>query len=102
MMDVYASGELYWDTAEAAAPRWCFVLDRGPGIAPLFLDPRDASLPSNASVNQLAELISAILLKATGQRSDQVTLTLVELGQRYQFHVTYTGPEPQTQGGSRP
>jgi hypothetical protein len=102
MMDVSPSGELSWNTAEAAAPRWCVVLERPPGIVSLFLDPRDASLPAHASVRQRTAFLSTILMKARGQRPTLSTLTLVELGQRYQFHVAYAVPAPQTHGDGAP
>jgi hypothetical protein len=46
----YSSGELFWDTAEARAPRWVLLLDGPPGVA-RRLDPQERSTPV-WSVNQ--------------------------------------------------
>jgi hypothetical protein len=46
-MAVYRSGELFWDTAEAAAPRWVLVVDGPPGGARRRLDPQDPSTPGS-------------------------------------------------------
>ena len=54
-MEVYASGDLVWDTTEADAPRWVLVLHGQPRDAPDWLDPRDPSTPQAATTGQLRE-----------------------------------------------
>lgn len=88
-MEVYASGELVWDTTEADAPRWILVLHGQPSDAPGWLDPCDASTPHTASVSQCVELISRTLHQATGQRPVSVTVTPVQYRQRLRFHATF-------------
>jgi hypothetical protein len=88
-METYASGALYWDTTDAAAPRWVLLLNQ-PGDDPMRLDPQDLFTPQDASTYQLLELIGTTFHKETGQLPEKVTLTPVEQEQRYQFRVTYT------------
>jgi hypothetical protein len=44
----YSSGELFWDTAEARAPRWVLLLDGPPGVARRRLDPQERATPQGA------------------------------------------------------
>ena len=58
MMPSYQSGELFWDTTEAKAPRWILLLD-GPAEAARPLPfPRRSPLPTSPTLN-LAEGASA-------------------------------------------
>ena len=66
-MASFTSGELVWDTTEAAAPRWILFLEGPPGDPPLRLDPRDFSTPQTASTRQLVALIGTTFRKETGE-----------------------------------
>jgi hypothetical protein len=82
----YSSGELFWDTAEARAPRWVLLLDGPPGVA-RRLDPQERSTPQGASPSQLRELIRRAFHEDTGHWPVSVTLTAVEYKQRFRLQV---------------
>ena len=86
-MAAYGSGELFWDTTEATAPRWVLLLDGPPGTARRRVDPQDPSIPKAARRGQLLELVSHVLHEATGHWPVSVTLTLVKSKRRFRFHV---------------
>jgi len=88
-MEVYASGELVWDTTETDAPRWVLVLHDQPRDAPGWLDSRDPATPQAASASQCVELIRRTLHQATGQWPVHVTLTPVQYRQRLRFRATF-------------
>jgi len=83
----YSSGELFWDTAEARAPRWMLLLDGPPGVARRRLDPQEPSTPHAASPSQLRELIRRAFHAETGQWPVSVTLAVVKYKQRFRFQV---------------
>ena len=82
----YSSGELFWDTAEARAPRWVLLLDGPPGVA-RRLAPQERSTPQGASPSQLRELIRRAFHEDTGHWPVSVTLTAVEYKQRFRLQV---------------
>jgi hypothetical protein len=86
-MAAYGSGELFWDTTEATAPRWVLLLDGPPGTARRRVDPQDPSIPKAARRVQLLELVSPVLHEATGHWPVSVTLTLVKAKRRFRFHA---------------
>jgi len=86
-MPSYGSGELFWDTTQAKAPRWVLLLDGSPETARRRVDPQDPSTPKAASAGQLRELIRRALHADTGHWPVSVTLTLVKYRQRFRFHV---------------
>jgi hypothetical protein len=83
----YSSGELFWDTAEARAPRWVLLLDGPPGVARRRLDPQEPATPHAASPSQLRELIRRAFHTDTGQWPVSVTLAVVKYKQRFRFQV---------------
>ena len=83
----YSSGELFWDTAEARAPRWVLLLDGPPGVARRRLDSQDPSTPQGASASQLRELIRRAFHTDTGQWPVSVTLAVVKYKRRFRFQV---------------
>lgn len=92
-MASYSSGELFWDTTEAA-PHWVLLVDGRPGVARRRVDPHDSSTPKAAKNGQLRELVSRALHEATGYWPTSVTLTPVRYRQRFRFHVvTHEGME---------
>jgi hypothetical protein len=92
-MASYGSGELFWDTTEAAAPRWVLLLDGPPGMPRRRVDPQDPSIPQAATTGQLQACISRALHEATGVWPASVTLTPVKYRKRWRFHaVTYEAP----------
>ena len=86
-MAVYHSGELFWDTAEATAPRWVLVVDGPPGVARRRLDPQHPSTPPAASPSQLRDLIRRAFHADTGHWPVSVTLAAVRYKQRFRFQV---------------
>jgi hypothetical protein len=86
-MAVYGSGELFWDTTEATAPRWVLLLDGPPGAARRRVDPQDPSTPQAASTSQLREFIRRALHADTGHWPVSVTLAAVRYKQRFRFQV---------------
>jgi hypothetical protein len=88
-MAVYGSGDLFWDTTEATAPRWVLLLDAPPGVTRRRVDPHDPSTPQAAKPGALQELISRALHEATGHWPVSVTVAAVRYKQRFRFHVTY-------------
>src|SRR6266581_3274265 len=82
-MASYDSGELFWDTTEATAPRWVLLLDGPPEAARRRVDPQDLSLPQAARPGQLRELIRRAFHADTGHWPVSVTLTLVKYKQRF-------------------
>ena len=52
-MPSYASGDLFWDTTEAKAPRWILLLDGPAEAARQRVDPQEPSLPKGATPGQL-------------------------------------------------
>ena len=88
-MTSYTSGELVWDTTEAAAPRWILLLDEPPRTPPLRLDPRDPSTPQTASTRQLVALIGTTFLKETGEQPPYVQLTPIRYRQRVRFRAMW-------------
>ena len=89
MMPSYGSGELFWDTTEATAPRWILLLDGPPGAARQRAAPQDPSTPRAATAGQLRELIRCALHADTGHWPVSVTLTLVKYKQRFRFGATF-------------
>jgi hypothetical protein len=87
MMPSYGSGELFWDTTEATAPRWILLLDGPPGAARQRVDLQDPSIPKAATTSQLRELIRRAFHADTGHTPVSVTLTPVKYKQRFRFHV---------------
>ena len=87
IMASYASGELFWDTTEATAPRWVLLLDGPPEAARRRVDPQDPSTPQAATTVQLRELIRRAFHADTGHWPVSVTLTPVRYKQRFRFHV---------------
>jgi hypothetical protein len=85
-MAEYRSGDLFWDTAEARAPRWVLLFDGPPGVA-RRLDPQDPATPQGASPSQLRELIRRAFHADTGEWPVSVTLTVVRYKQRFRFQV---------------
>ena len=83
----YSSGELFWDTADARAPRWVLLLDGPPGGARRRLDPQERFLPQGASPSQLRELIRRVFHRDTSDWPVSVTLTVVKYKQRFRFQV---------------
>ena len=51
-MPSYASGEIFWDTTEATAPRWVLLLEEPSGGRRRRVDPQDASLRQGATASQ--------------------------------------------------
>ena len=88
----YSSGELFWDTAEARAPRWVLLLDGPPGVARRRLDPQDPSTTQAASASQLRELIRRAFHEDTGHWPVSVTLAVVRYKQRFRFQVVTYQP----------
>ena len=86
-MPSYASGELFWDTTEAKAPRWVLLLEEPAGGPRRRVDPRDASLRQGATTSQLRGLIHRTFHAATGHWPVSVTLTLVRAKRRFRFHI---------------
>jgi hypothetical protein len=86
-MASYTSGELFWDTTEAPAPRWVLLLDGPPEAARRRVDPQDPSIRQAATASQLRELIRRAFHAATGHWPVSVTVTLVKYKQRFRFHV---------------
>ena len=86
-MASYSSGELFWDTAEATAPRWVLLLDGPPGVARRRLDPQERSTPQGASLRQLREFIRRVFHADTGQWPVSVTLAVVKYKRRFRFQV---------------
>jgi hypothetical protein len=89
LMASYTSGELVWDTTEAAAPRWILLLDEPPGTPQLRLDPRDPSTPQTASTRQLVALIGTTFVKETGEQPRYVRLTPIRYRQRLRFRAMW-------------
>jgi hypothetical protein len=83
----YRSGELFWDTAEARAPRWVLLLDGPPGRGRRRLDPQERAIPQGASPSQLRECIRRAFHTDTGHWPVSVTLTVVKYKQRFRFQV---------------
>src|SRR5262244_4262779 len=71
----YSSGELFWDTAEARAPRWVLLLDGPPGVARRRLDPQERSTPQGASPGRWRKRIRRAFHADTGHWPVSVTLT---------------------------
>jgi len=86
-MAEYRSGDLFWDTAEARAPRWVLLLDGLSGGVRRRLAPQDPATPQGASPSQLREFIRRAFHADTGQWPVSVTLTVVKYKQRYRFQV---------------
>ena len=76
------SGEVFWETAEATAPRWMLVVDGPPGVARQRLDPQDRSTPHAASPSQLRELIRRAFHAESGHWPVSVSLAAVRYKQR--------------------
>ena len=89
----YSSGELFWDTAEARAPRWVLLLDGSPGVARRRLDPQEHATPQGASPSQLRERIRRAFHEDTGHWPVSVTLTVVKYKQRFRFQVVTSETE---------
>jgi hypothetical protein len=87
-MASYGSGDLFWDTAEATAPRWVLLLDGPPGVTRRRVDPQDTTTPQAANTTQLRELISRAFHEDTGAWPVSVTLAAVRYKQRFRFQVT--------------
>jgi hypothetical protein len=81
------SGELFWETAEAAAPRWVLVVDGPPGGARRRLDPQDPSTPQAATPSHLRELIRHAFHAESGHWPISVSLAAVRYKQRFRFQV---------------
>ena len=94
-MAEYNSGDLFWDTAEARAPRWMLLVDGPPGVARRRLDPQDPATPQGASPSQLRELIRRTFHADTGHWPVSVTLAVVRYKQRFRFQVVLSGRVPQ-------
>jgi hypothetical protein len=86
-MASYGSGDLFWDTTEATAPRWVLLLDGPPGTARQRVDPQDPSIPQAAHTSQLRELIRRAFHEDTGHWPVSVTLAAVRYKQRFRFQV---------------
>ena len=83
----YSSGELFWDTAEARAPRWVLLLDGPRGVGRRRLDPEERSTLQGASLSQLREFIRRAFHADTGNWPVSVTLTVLKYKQRFRFQV---------------
>ena len=88
MTPSYGSGELFWDTTEATAPRWVLLLDGPPGAARQRVVPQDPSMPQAATPGQLRELIRRALHADTGHWPVSVTLTPVKYKQQFRASIT--------------
>ena len=89
-MATYESGDLFWDSTEASAPRWVLVFDGPPGTPRRRLDPQDPSIPQAATTLQLRELIRRTIHADTGLSPVSVTLAAARYKQRFRFHVVMT------------
>ncbi len=81
------SGELFWETVEAAAPRWVLVVDGPPGGARRRVDSQDPTTPQAATASQLRELIRRAFHAERGHWPISVSLAAVRYKQRFQFQV---------------
>ena len=86
-MAIYDSGDLFWDSAEARAPRWVLLLDGPPGTPRRRLDPQDPSIPQAATTIQLRELIRRAFHADTGVWPVSVTVAAARYKQRFRFQV---------------
>ena len=81
------SGALFWETAEAAAPRWVLMVDGPPGGARRRLDSQDPATPQAATASQLRELIRRAFHAERGHWPISVSLAAVRYKQRFRFQV---------------
>ena len=81
------SGELFWETVEAAAPQWVLVVDGPPGGARRRLDSHDPATPQAATASQLRELIRRAFHAERGHWPISVSLAAVRYKQRFRFQV---------------
>ena len=81
------SGELFWETVEAAAPQWVLVVDGPPGGARRRLESQDPATPQAATASQLRELIRRAFHAERGHWPISVSLAAVRYKQRFRFQV---------------
>ena len=91
-MEHAISGQLHWDTAHAATPRWMLFMDERPGDVPTMLPGYDTHLPRDASHAEVARHIGEMLYRETGYRAPQVQITPIEEGIDYTFVAIDAGP----------
>jgi hypothetical protein len=85
VMPHHISGQLHWDTTHAATLCWLLFLDGQADDAPRMLPEYDTRTSQQASPDELARLIGAMLQRDTGHLPRQVQVTPIEAGQVYAF-----------------